>query len=114
MTQQKPPGFENNLSAFGPVMYDGWCGEPVAWGFKIIRYLGEDLFNTLGKHGQPECIDGFTNSWALVTKTLSREEAIALYGVVTDEVFGPRGGWKSTTFGEKKFTSKFLRPDRKA
>lgn len=31
MEQQKPPGFENYLSAFGPVMYDGYCGEPVAW-----------------------------------------------------------------------------------
>lgn len=113
MEQQKPPGFENYLSGFGPVLFDGYCSEPVAWGFKIIKYLGEELFRELGKHGSLECIDGFNSSWALISKTLSREEAVLLYGEITDEVFGPRGGWKSTTFGEKKFISKFLRPEKK-
>ena len=113
MESQKPSNFENYLSAFGPVMYDGRCGEPVAWGFKIIRHLGEDLFRELGKHGQLKCIDGFNSSWALVVKTLSRTEAVALYGEITNEVFGPRGGWKSVTFGSKIFVSEFLKPERK-
>lgn len=114
MEHQKPSSFENYLSAFEPVMYDSWCGEPVAWGFKIIKHLGEDLFRELGKHGQLECIDGFKSSWALVVKTLSREESVVLYGEITDEIFGPRGGWKSTTFGNKKFVSKFLKPEKKS
>lgn len=114
MGQQKPSGFENYLSAFGPVLHDPYCGEPVAWGFRITKYLGDELFSKLGKHGQLECIDGFNSAWALVIQTLSREKAVLLYGEITDEVFGPRGGWKSTTFGEKKFISKFLRPERKA
>lgn len=112
MEFQKPSGFENYLSEFEPIMYDGWCGEPVAWGFKIVRRLGEDLFRELSKHGQLECIDRLTSSWALITRTLSREEAVIRYGEVTDEVFGPRGGWKSTTFGNKKFISKFLKPGK--
>ncbi|SIS77425.1 hypothetical protein SAMN05421788_1011133 [Filimonas lacunae] len=113
MQPQKPIGFEKYLSEFGPVSYDPFCGEPVAWGFKITRHLGDDLFNDLGKHGQLVCIDGFNSSWALVTKTLNRNEAIALYGEVTNEVFGPRGGWKSITFGNKVFVSKYLKTEKK-
>jgi hypothetical protein len=113
MEYQKPSDFENCLSVFGPVVYDSWCGEPVAWGFKIIRHLGEDLFRELGKHGQLKCVDGFNGSWALVVKTLSRADAITLYGEITNEIFGPRGGWKSTTFGDKKFVSEFLKPEKK-
>lgn len=112
MTPQKPPGFEEYLSAFGPVLHEPYCGEPVAWGFKITRYLGDELFSNLGKHGRLECIDGFTSSWALVIETLSREKAALLYGEITDQVFGPCGGLKSITFGEKKFVHKFLRPER--
>lgn len=109
----QPPGFEDFLSGYTTVLFDGYCGEPVAWGFKIMRYLGEDLFQELGKYGTLKCIDGFKSSWALVIKTLSREEAIEKYGPITNEVFGPRGGWKSTTFGNKKFTSDYLRPEKK-
>ena len=112
MELQKPPGFEDHLSGFGPVLFDGYCGEPVAWGFKIIRHLGEELFRELGKHGQLECINGFNSSLALVVETLSREKAVLLYGEITNEVFGPRGGWKSTTFGKKNFVSKFLKPKK--
>lgn len=110
---KKPFGFENYLSEYGDVLFDGYCGEPVAWGFKIVTYLGEERFRELGKYGKLECIDPFKSSWALVTKTLNREEAIELYGSITEEVFGPRGGWKSTTFGNKIFTSKFLKPEKK-
>lgn len=27
-----PPGYENDLSGYGPVLFDGWCGEPVGKG----------------------------------------------------------------------------------
>ena len=110
---KKPSGFENYLSEYGIVLFDGYCGEPVGWGFKIISYLGEDLFRELGKYGRLECIDGFKSSWALVTKTLNHEEDIERYGSITNEIFGPRGGWKSTTFGNKKFVSSYLRPEKK-
>lgn len=103
----KPTSFENDLSTYGPVLFDGWCGEPTAWGFKILRRLGEDRFNELRKYGSLEYLEA--DSWALVVKILSRDEAIEEYGAITDEISGPRGGWKSTTFGTKKFISKFLR-----
>ncbi|WP_300599966.1 hypothetical protein [Niabella sp.] len=112
MEPAKPPGFENYLSSFAPVVDDPYCGEPVAWGFKIITYLGEDLFRELGKHGRLECVDGFNSSWALIVKTLTREDAVEKYGIISNEVFGPRGGWKSTTFGDKTFCHRFLRPEK--
>ena len=111
--QKKPSGFEDYLSEYSIVLFDGYSGEPVAWGFIILRYLGEGLFKELGKHGELKCIDGFKSSWALVTKSLSREEAIEKYGSITHEDIGPRGGWKSTTFGDKKFISDYLRPIKK-
>ncbi len=111
--EQQPSGFEQYLSKFGPVLYDGYCGEPVAWGFKIVARMDEILFRELGKYGQLECIEyGFDTKWALITKTLSREEAIEKYGPITNEVFGPRGGWKSTDFGSKQFISKYLKPEK--
>lgn len=109
----KPLGFENYLSEYGAVLFDGYCGQPVAWGFKILTYLGEELFRELGKYGTLKCIDGFKSSWALIVGTLSRDEAIEKYGPINNEVFGPRGGWKSTTFGDKTFISDYLRPIKK-
>ncbi|WEK34678.1 MAG: hypothetical protein P0Y53_19505 [Candidatus Pseudobacter hemicellulosilyticus] len=113
MEPRKPAGFEDSLSSFGAVIFDSYCGEPVAWGFKLTNYLGEDLFNELGKHGRIVCVDGYKSVWALVIKTLSREEAATLYGEITNEEIGPRGGWKSTTFGQKTFVNPYLRPEKK-
>lgn len=109
---KKPAGYENDLSDFGIVIYDGWCGEPIAWGFKIIRHLGEERFQNLWKYGRLECVGG-SGQWVVVTKTLTREEAVKKYGEITNEEFGPRGGWKSVTFGDKKFISDILRPEKK-
>lgn len=106
-SHEKPTGFEGDLGSYGIAFYDGNCGEPIAWGFKIIRRLGDERFNELRKFGPLECI---YPDWYLVTKTLSREEAIKKYGDIKEEVFGPKGGWKSVTFGEKKFVSKLLKP----
>lgn len=111
MSDQKPIEFENELGSYQAVLFDGCCGEPTAWGFKIINHLGEERFSALGKFGQLECLEA--GLWALVIKTLSRQEALEKYGAITEEIFGPRGGWKSTTFGEKKFISKFLKPQER-
>ena len=110
MNYQKPKAFEKELSVYEAVLFDGWCGEPVAWGFKIRCYLGNDRFDELRNYGNLEYCD--INVWALVIKTLTRKKAIEKYGSITDETFGPRGGWKSTTFGENKFVSKFLKPEK--
>lgn len=103
----KPKGFENCLSEYGLQLYDGYCGEPIMWGFKILYHLGEEKFRELGKFGDLEC--SYPN-WFLITKKLTREEAIKKYGTITDEEYGPRGGWKTSTFGEKRFCSQVLRP----
>jgi hypothetical protein len=51
--------------------------------------------------------------WFLITRKLTREEAIQKYGPISDEEIGPRGGWKSVTFGSTRFCSSYLRPERK-
>jgi len=48
----------------------------------------------------------------VIIKTLTRQKAIEKYGVITEEIFGARGGWKSVTFGQKKFLSTYLRPEK--
>lgn len=113
MEQSKNPSeLGEYLSEYGCVIFDGYCNEPVGWGFKIMVYLGEEKFIELGKYGKLECINGFKSLWVLVTKTLSREKAIELYGPITNEVYGPRGGWKSTTFGDKRFIRSYLMPEK--
>lgn len=102
----KPMGYETDLGSFGVLLYDSCCGEPIAWGFKILHQLGEDRFNALKNYGRVECLNHLHHEWGLITKTLSRKEAIAQYGSITNEKFGPRGGWKSVTFGKITFISR--------
>lgn len=66
------------------LLYDGYCGKPLVW---------------INQH--PE--KGFS------AEMLTREKAIELYGPVTNEEFGPKGGWKSVTFGETKFISRYMK-----
>ena len=105
---QPPAGYENDLAPYAPCLFDSACGEPVAWGFKILRRLGDDRFNALAQFGKLECS---YPHWFLIVKELTREEAVAKYGAISAEEFGPRGGWKSITFGDKKFLSKRLKVD---
>src|SRR3990167_965684 len=104
----KPKGYENDLSEYGPQIYDGYCGEPIGWGFKILNHLGEERFNGLYKFGDLECVNGehLQSIWSLIVKHLTREEAAEKYGAITNEEFGPRGGFRSVTFGDKKFISR--------
>lgn len=87
-----------------PLLFDSYCGEPVSWGKRIIRHLGEDLFDELRRECPVECID--VGEWFIVDKTLNRQEAIEKYGPITNEELGPRGGFRSVTFGNKKFISR--------
>lgn len=102
----KPQGYESDLSEYKACLFDSFCGEPVAWGFEIVRRLAEDQFGALRRFGDLECS---YPKWFLIVKHLTRAEAIERYGPVTAEEFGPRGGWKSVTFGSKKFLSRRLR-----
>lgn len=102
----KPEGYEKDVGDYGPLLFDGWCGEPVAWGFKITRHLG-DRFEALRAFGRLECL-GVAGDWGLIVERLTREQAIAKYGAITEEDRGPRGGFRSVTFGTTKFLSREL------
>ena len=105
-TPKKPEGFESHLGTFGPQLYDSWCGEPVAWGFKIVSQMGEEKFEQLKKVATLDCC---YPTWFVITDTLTRKDAIKKYGAVTNEEFGPRRGWKSVTFGKTTFISKCVK-----
>jgi len=51
--------------------------------------------------------------WVLIIKKLQPEEAIEKYGQVNCQEFGPQGGWKSVTYGSKKFVFASLKPSEK-
>ena len=111
LREEIPEKFKSYLGEFGPQLFDSGCGEPVAWGYPIIKHLGEPLWAELGQHGRLEygSPGKLNGTWVLVTKTLTREEAISKYGPVTNEERGPRGGFRSVTFGTKIFFSRYLR-----
>ena len=67
--------------------------------------MGEENFRKLGKFGYLECI---YPTWFLITKKLTIKEAVEKYGTITELAVGPRGGFKSVTFGEKKFITRQL------
>ncbi len=105
-----PFGFEDDLGRYGPVAWDSWCGEPIWWGFEITLHLGEKRFAELSAYGDVECIT--RGEWALVVHKLPREEAEAQFGPVTEEEYGPRGGWKHVVFGETAFHAQCLHPEK--
>ena len=95
------------------VAFDAVCGKPVMWGHNITNTMTEEEFRDLKSLNcvSVEAINSFPVQWIVVTKKLTREEAIKKYGKITNEEFGTRGGWESITFGGKiKFISKVLKP----
>jgi hypothetical protein len=110
--RDKPVGYEDDLSDYGPQVTDGYCGKTIGWGFGIIRYLPQNSFSELGKFGSLECIQGsnLESHWFVITDWLTPEEAIGEYGPVRELVLGPQKGFRSVTYGEKKFVNKRLDP----
>jgi hypothetical protein len=110
--RDKPPGYEDDLSDYGPQITDGYCGKTIGWGFAIIRHLGDEGFNALGRAGSLECVQGehLESHWYLITDWLTPEEAVQEYGPVKELVLGPLKGFRSVIYGEKKFVSKRLDP----
>ncbi len=108
----KPKGFELDLGEYGPQVYDGSCGEPIGWGFSILHYLGQEKWDELSRYGSLECLNGehLESHWYLITKHLTKTDAIKKYGEITSEERGPRGGYRSVSYGEKKFISRQLDP----
>lgn len=79
----------------GEVLYDGWCGEPIAWARVGDSVIGREWT----QHG-----------WAGVTERLAPAEAVRKYGAITDLVVGRNGGFESVTYGVTKFVSRFVDP----
>jgi len=104
------------LTELGPQERDPSCGEYVGWGYYIAEYLG-DRFDGLRDAARSASFamvrlpgsDAYTQKYAVITRTLTREEAERKFGPKGEEVKGPQGGFKSIMFGRRKFTSKYLR-----
>ncbi|WP_410874605.1 hypothetical protein [Nocardia sp. A7] len=77
------------------VLYDGYCGEPIAWARVGEPVIGHEWT----ERGQ-----------VAVTERLSPAAAVRKYGPITEVVLGRNGGFKSVTYGAKKFLSRFLDP----
>jgi hypothetical protein len=100
-----PPGFERALSEFKACAHDGPSGEPTAWGFEVIVPLSEARMASLGQHGDLRYSCG---RWFLITKQLSRVDAIAEYGPVSAEIHCHGANVCSVTFGQTRFVSDSL------
>lgn len=96
------------LGKYGPVLIDNGCGEPTAWGHVLGRKLPEREFNELSRYGHLEygSPGKLNGSWVLVTKRLTKPEAVARYGPITHEERGPRGGFRYDVYGNKMFFSR--------
>ena len=81
------------------------CGEPVSWGFyihfeKVLdkeerAFIERIVYRVNFVNGKP----------FMQVKTLTKTEAIKMYGPITEELTGPDGKFVSITFGDKKFVS---------
>ncbi|MFI6958218.1 hypothetical protein ACIBJI_32710 [Nocardia sp. NPDC050408] len=79
----------------GGVLYDGWCGEPVAW----------------ARVGEPVIEQEWTeHGYLAITGRLSPTEAVRKYGPITEVELGRNGGFRSVTYGDKKFICRFVDP----
>lgn len=87
---------------------DGNCGEPIIWYRKLVGRVPEDVFN-MNRH-RLEYLN--LEFWGYIERVITRKECIEKYGEITNEEYGPRGGWKSVTFGNKKFMTDKLHPSR--
>jgi len=109
MTEVKLPEELNKYAEFlgehGVCSTDSCCGEPVTWGWKVVKRLDGDWVEFCkaaeGAGMKVQCLG--EGAWSVVSHTLTEEEAIEKYGEVTNVERGPRGGFKSATYGEKKF-----------
>lgn len=79
----------------GGVLYDGWCGEPIAWARVGERVIGQEWTR-----------DGYV----AITERLTPAEAVRKYGPITEVELGRNGGFRSITYGTTKFIDRFVDP----
>lgn len=110
MKRKLPKDLAEYFGPYDACFYDAICGEPVAWGYPVLRHLGDELWAKAQALGTMECEHGFAPKWFLVAKHLMPAEARKKYGEVTNIEVGPRGGFRSVTYGTKRFFTKKLDP----
>lgn len=102
-----PYGLKEHVGSFRACSFDSHCGEAIGWGYPIHKRLGEELWSKVSQHGDMWC--SYPN-WYLITHWMTPKEAMKKYGKITSEERGPRGGFRSVTYGSKTFSSKHLDP----
>lgn len=81
-----------------PVLFDGYCGEPIAW-----LEIGQPVLGTA-------LVDPIAYVWVSYTRVLSPVEAVQRYGPVKELVVGIQGGFEKAVYGSKTFSSRRLDP----
>ena len=71
-----------------PVLFDGWCGEPIAW----LRRGAPVLDSQWSK-----------DHWVAFTHRVDPLQLVERYGPVTRLTLGVNGGFKSVQYGDKTF-----------
>lgn len=104
-----PDKFLPFFGSYGVVEVDPSAQQPVGWGYPIVGgQMGHELWAEMTTLGTV-AFDHKLKTYALVTKKLTDEEAIQKYGPISAVEHGPRGGFKSITFGSTKFSSKLFK-----
>ena len=106
---EMPDDLRKLFGLYGPQLCDAYSGQPISWGYRVLAHLGTKQWAEASQFGVLECAPG-NFSWFLITKRLTSDEARTQYGEVTNLELGPRGGFKSVTYGSKRFRSKSLDP----
>lgn len=114
MTTSIPEKFLPYLGQFGPQVIDKNAGVAVGYGYPIVQQLGPELWAELGQYGKQLLINpqGPNKYYALITNVLTKKEAIRTYGPMTDVQYGPRGGFRSVTYGTTTFVDKLMKVER--
>ncbi len=110
MIKKIPKKYKDALSAYGPQIYDPICAEIVGWGHRLIKWLIKEDFEHLRYSSSYGTIYCYGGSWYLIIKWLTPQEAIEKYGKMTHLEIGPKGGFRSVTYGEKKFITREMDP----
>jgi hypothetical protein len=106
---EMPAELRSFFGAYGPQFYDGYCGEPVAWGHPVLKRMDDARWQEASEYGDLQCAH-LSGRWFLITKWLTVQEAQEKYGEVKNLELGPRGGFRTATYGDKRFASKRLDP----
>jgi hypothetical protein len=113
-----PKGYEPYLGRYGVVVTDG--GVSIGWGFPVIRQMSEEMFRNFP--GCPVLVSYKSDlyfsalrgesigNWVFVTRWLTPQESLKNYGQITKVSLGPRGGWRSVTYGTTTFFDKRMDP----